>query len=159
MMDRMPNTRNASRRREFLGALPLGMLAMTRRLGAADDEEVIPFLDVPKFDPENPRLPWDKLTSWVTPGEQFFAVAHYGMAEVDPASWKLEISGLVDRPHPMTLETLRSRPKKEHTLTLECSGNGPAGGLIGNARFTGTPLAPLLKESGLRPEATQIVFF
>ena len=145
-------------RREFLGALPLGILAMTRT-GNAADEQVIPFLDSKPFNPDKPNLPWEQLTSWLTPEEQIFAVSHYGMADVEPASWKLDIAGLVNRPQSLSLDALRSRPKKEHTITLECSGNAPAGGLIGNARWGGTPLAPILQECGLKPEGTDVVFF
>ena len=54
---------------------------------------------------------------------------------------------------------MKARPKREHIVTLECSGNGPAGGLIGNTRWTGTPLAPILKEAGLHPEGIEVVFF
>jgi DMSO/TMAO reductase YedYZ molybdopterin-dependent catalytic subunit len=31
--------------------------------------------------------------------------------------------------------------------------------MVGNARWTGTPLAPILKECGLKPEAIEFVFF
>jgi DMSO/TMAO reductase YedYZ molybdopterin-dependent catalytic subunit len=65
----------------------------------------------------------------------------------------------VDKPRTLTLDTIKARPKKEYTLTLECSGNPAAGGLIGNGRFAGTPLAPILKECGLKPDALEVVFF
>jgi DMSO/TMAO reductase YedYZ molybdopterin-dependent catalytic subunit len=126
---------------------------------AGADEEVIPFADTQAFNPERPRLPWDKTTEWLTPKEHFFHVAHYGYPEVDAASWKLEITGAVDRPRSFTLDDLKKRPRKEHTITLECSGNPPAGGLVGNARWAGTPLAPILKECGMRAEAVDVVFF
>ncbi|MGH9659792.1 MAG: molybdopterin-dependent oxidoreductase, partial [Bryobacteraceae bacterium] len=54
---------------------------------------------------------------------------------------------------------LKRRPRREHIATLECSGNAPAGGLVANARWAGTPLAPLLKECGLKTEAIEAVFY
>jgi DMSO/TMAO reductase YedYZ molybdopterin-dependent catalytic subunit len=135
-------------------------LSPTQGLWAADDEQLIPFVDSPKFDPGKPRLPWDETTSWITPEEHFFWVGHYGTpAPIDPADWKLDISGLVEKPRSFTLAALKARPKKEYTITLECSGNPASGGLIGNARWAGTPLAPILKECGLKPEAVEVVFF
>ncbi|MEX0642905.1 MAG: molybdopterin-dependent oxidoreductase [Pirellulales bacterium] len=47
-------------------------------------------------------------------------------------------------------------------MTLECSGNGSSPGFMNavyNSRWTGTPLAPLLKECGIKPGALEVVFF
>jgi DMSO/TMAO reductase YedYZ molybdopterin-dependent catalytic subunit len=125
----------------------------------AAGEDVIHFEDFKPFNPERPLMIWDELTSWITPNDQIFYVAHYGYPEVDAAGWNLEIGGLVDKPRTITLDAIKSRPRREYTATLECSGNGPAGGLIGNAKWTGTPLAPILRECGIKPEAVEVVFF
>ena len=104
-------------RREFLG----GVAAMLGP-GAAlwgSDEQVIPFLDTKPFNPEKPNMPWDQLTSWISPGEHFFSVGHYGTPEVDLASWKLEVGGLVDKPRSLSLDEIKARPAKEHTATIE----------------------------------------
>ncbi|HTM50972.1 MAG TPA: sulfite oxidase [Bryobacteraceae bacterium] len=144
-------------RREFLGGVA-GALGASAPLWGSD-EQVIPFLDTKPFNPEKPNLPWDQLTSWITPDEHIFSVGHYGVPEFDLAGWKLELGGLIDKPRSFTLEELKARPAKEHTATLECSGNGPAGGLIANARWKGTPLAPILKEAGVKPGAIEAVFY
>src|SRR5262249_49803877 len=68
-------------------------------------------------------------------------------------------TGLVDHTRMFTLDELKKRKIREQTLTLECSGNGPMGGLIYNQRFKGTPLAPILKECGIKPEGIEVVFF
>jgi DMSO/TMAO reductase YedYZ molybdopterin-dependent catalytic subunit len=152
-------------RREILGGLAVGAAAWLqgeRLWGAGEDEKVVPFITAPaggRGGPAGPNLNWEKLTSWVTPEDQFFSVGHYTAPEVDPATWKLDIGGLVSKPRAFSLEELKGRPKKEHIVTLECSGNGPAGGLIGNAKWAGTPLAPILKEAGLHPEGIEVVFF
>jgi DMSO/TMAO reductase YedYZ molybdopterin-dependent catalytic subunit len=144
-------------RREFLSGVA-AMLGPGAALWSAD-EQVIPFLDSKPFNPEKPNMPWDQLTSWVSPDEHIFAVSHYGIPEVDIANWKLDVGGLVDKPRSLSLDEIKARPAKEYTATIECSGNGPAGGLIGNARWKGTPLKPLLKECGVKPEAIEVVFF
>jgi DMSO/TMAO reductase YedYZ molybdopterin-dependent catalytic subunit len=73
------------------------------------------------------------------------------------------IGGLVDHPMSLTLDDIKARPKHEVDFTIECSGNhgGPpfATGFLGNARWAGTPLAPLLKKAGLQKEAIEIVFY
>src|SRR5258705_3011161 len=107
-------------RRELLSGLA-AMLGPVALWGA--DEEVIPFLDSKPFNPEKPNMPWDQLTSWISPDEHFFSVGHYGTPEVDLANWKLEVGGLVDKPRSFSLEELKARPAKEHTATLQCSCN------------------------------------
>jgi DMSO/TMAO reductase YedYZ molybdopterin-dependent catalytic subunit len=126
---------------------------------AQSGEQVIPFLDSRPFNPEKPTLKWDELTSWMSPKDQLFRVGHYGFPDVDEKSWKLEIGGLVDRPRSFTLADLQKRKSREQINTIECSGNAPVGGLIYNARWTGTPLAPILKEAGIKPEGVEIVFY
>jgi DMSO/TMAO reductase YedYZ molybdopterin-dependent catalytic subunit len=152
-------------RREFLGAAALGTAALAQGglWAAVEGEKVIPFLVNPPANNNNnaPRavLNWDQLTSWTTPEDQYFAVQHYNVPEIDPSAWKLEIAGLVSKPRSFSLQDLKARPRKEHILTIECSGNGPAGGLVANEKWTGTPLAPILKEAGIQPAGIEVVFF
>ena len=128
-------------------------------------EEVLPWLDQP---PPNPvpdvvgkPLRWEALSSYVTPTDQHFSVAHYGQPAVDAQAWRLDVLGLVDRPLTLTLDDLRARPRQEVTFALECSGNHgvPLIGLIGNARWAGTPLAPLLQEAGVLARGREVVFW
>ncbi len=157
MIVSMKDLHGVTGRRDFLGALSLGFLAMAE-LGQAADDQVIPFTDGRPFNPQAPNLPWDRLET-MTPDDQFFFVKHYDYPDVDLPSWKLDIGGMVDRPQSLTLDAIRARAKKEYTVLLECSGNPAAGGLIGNTKWTGTPLGALLKDCGIRPEGTDIVFF
>jgi len=122
-------------------------------------EQVIPFADVRPPNPDRPTLQWGELTSWLTPKEQFFAVSHYGFPKELGSDWRLGVSGLVNRPLTLSLDQLKARPRREMAATIECSGNGPTGGLIANERWVGTPLAPILKEAGLKPGAIEAVFF
>jgi DMSO/TMAO reductase YedYZ molybdopterin-dependent catalytic subunit len=106
-------------------------------------------------------LRWEDLGSYLTPPGRHFTVVHYGQPEVDPQAWRLEVGGLVQRPLSLTLEELRARPRQEVLFTLECSGNHGfpwSGGLIGTARWAGTPLAPLLAEAGILATGREVVF-
>jgi len=126
----------------------------------AQGEEVIPFTDLPAPQP-GARVP-PSLTNFMTANDTFFAVQHYPVPpQIDPASYKLRITGLVEHPMELTLADLKKRPRVEHIVGFECSGNNnPRGNpLVGNATWTGTSVARLLKEAGPRPGAREVVFF
>jgi len=123
-------------------------------------EELVSFLDTPRTS-EN-RLDWETLTDWLTPQDQAFNVQHYGVPEFSELDFKLEITGLVARPRTLTMTDVKALPRKDQLMTLECSGNGSSKGFMDavyNGRWTGTPLAPLLKQCRLDPKAKEIVFF
>lgn len=128
--------------------------------------EVLPWLDQPGENPTGGRvtnlLDWEELDSWTTPPDQFFSVRHYNQPEIDAEEWQLEISGLVDNPMTLTMADLQSWPRLELDFTLECSGNHGFGwnwGMVANARWAGVPLAPLLREAGLKDDAIEIAFY
>ncbi|HKW98992.1 MAG TPA: sulfite oxidase [Bryobacteraceae bacterium] len=155
--------RSVLNRRTFLTSAA-AMAAPRFLWGFAGDEDgtPIPFLDTPPPNPERTLLQWDQLRSWITPTADFFSVAHYDKPEPAGENWRLDIAGLVQNAKSLALEDLKARPRREYTATLECSGNGASPtfvGGIGNARWAGTPLAPVLTECGLRSEAIEVVFF
>ena len=126
-----------------------------------EGEVLIPFADQPPPS-ERVLLDWNKFDTFITPNNEFFNVSHYGKPEVDLAAWKLEVSGLVDNPLMLTIEDIKARPRQEVTFTLECSGNHGSPrftGAIGNAKWTGTPLAPILKEAGIQENGIEVIFF
>src|SRR6266498_939875 len=123
------------------------------------DETVVPFLDA---QPKGKMLYWQDLTSWITSNDQLYSVSHYGTPEVDLRKWRLEVSGLVKRPRSLSLAEVKARKRRTVTATLECSGNSSNPGFmgaIGNIRWTGTPLAPLLAQSHPLDRAFEVVFF
>ena len=133
--------------------------AFPRREG----EQVLPFIDQPSAPPREGfnLLKWEELDSWITPNPKFFRVSHYNEPQVAEAGWQVEIEGLVERPARYTLADLKARPRAEVTFTVECGGNHGLPwlvGAIGNARWAGTPLAPVLQAAGIRKDATEIVF-
>jgi DMSO/TMAO reductase YedYZ molybdopterin-dependent catalytic subunit len=131
--------------------------------------DVIPWLDQP---PANPvpqitgnLLQWEALDSFLIPPEDFFYVQHYGQPDgLDDPDWRVRIGGLVARPQSLELADLKARPFHEVDFTLECSGNAHTSsefffGGIGNARWGGARLAPLLEEARIRDEATEVIFY
>lgn len=138
--------------------LPVGVFDI------ANDEKVIPWEDQPPEAqmPDMNLFNWEELDSWITPTEKFFRAVHYGIPNIDPDSFKLEINGLVKTPRSFTLEEIKSLPSHDVEFTLECSGNRGFPWFIGgvyNARWTGTPLAPILKEAGLVESGVEVVFY
>ena len=129
-------------------------------------EVVLSWLDQPADNPVpdilGSQLKWEELNSWITADDNFFTVKHYNLPVIDQTTWRLEISGLVNRSLTLTLDDLKARQTVDVPFTLECSGNSGLPfltGAIGNAVWTGTPLAPLLQEAGALPEGTEVVFW
>jgi len=131
----------------------------------AQGEAVVPFLDWPERVITNPApdrriIDIRTISGPITPNDQFFTTQHYGHPVVDPATFKLKVSGLVDRPIALSLDDLRRMGSKELVAGFECSGNrGPLQGLSGNGRWTGLPLKDVLDKAGVKPEAREFVFF
>jgi DMSO/TMAO reductase YedYZ molybdopterin-dependent catalytic subunit len=161
-------TRTFTRREMLKGSMATAALAfsgipLSAFSGEAENgEALIPFLDRLPATPNRPMVRWEELTDWITPPETFFAVSHYGAAKVDVSKWSLEICGLVKKPRVLSLDEIRSRPRKEILATLECSGNGSSPtfmGAVGNARWAGAALGPLLRDCGIEPDGLEVVFF
>jgi DMSO/TMAO reductase YedYZ molybdopterin-dependent catalytic subunit len=129
-------------------------------------DEVIPWLDQPAPNPvpqiAQRQLIWEELDSWLTPADEFFIISHYNTPTLDQATHRLDIGGLVARTQSLTMADLRARPRREVTFTMECSGNTGLPfliGAVGNARWTGTPLAPLLERAGILEAGIEVIFW
>jgi DMSO/TMAO reductase YedYZ molybdopterin-dependent catalytic subunit len=148
-------------RREMLqGLAAAGVVLGVDWPALAQGEEVIPFTDVSPPAPGG-RVP-PSLTQFYTANEIFFAVQHYGVPPViDPAAYKLRVTGLVERPRELSLADLRKRARLEQVVGFECSGNNAGRGnpLVGNARWAGVSLAALLKECRPKATAREVVFW
>ena len=118
----------------------------------------------------NHALPLEALRHDVTPVGLHYLLTHFDIPHVDPAAWRLEVGGLVERPLSLSLDDVRARPARTLAVTMECAGNGRALAeprslsqpwlleAVGTAEWTGTPLAPLLDEAMIGPEAVELVF-
>ena len=152
---------NQTTRREVLKtgltAAGLGMLGVPEWAlpALAQGETLVPFSDWPDTftavpGPDRRLLDSRKIDGAFTPKDQFFTTQHYGHPEVDAASYKVKVSGLVDKPMALTIDELRKMGSTELIAGFECSGNRrPVQGLIGNGKWTGVPLKTVLEKATL----------
>jgi DMSO/TMAO reductase YedYZ molybdopterin-dependent catalytic subunit len=167
----MPNMIQKPTRREILrGSLALaGLSALGIPEWAlpslAQGETVVPFTDIPansNFTPAPDRRTFDirKIEGAFTPKDEFFTTQHYGHPDVDLATYRLKVSGLVERPKSLSLDELKKMGSTELIAGFECSGNRrPLQGLSGNGRWTGIPLKTILDSAGVKAAAREFVFF
>ncbi len=139
------------------------------RWGKRDD------MIVHEEDPYNAEPPRDALADRVlTATDTFYSRNHGPIPQLDPASWRLRVDGLVDRELVLTLADLQDRfEQRTLVATLQCAGNRRAGlievrdipgdepwgpGATSTAEWTGVALADLLTAAGVRPEAQHVAF-
>lgn len=133
----------------------------------AQGEADVPFTDIPAtFNPapaDGARRMLDirKIDGLITPSDQFFFIQHYNKPEIDPAAFKLKLTGLVSKPAELSLADLRAMRSVEIVNGYECSGNSPRAmqGLSSNGRFTGVRLRDVLNRVGVGDKAREVVFF
>jgi DMSO/TMAO reductase YedYZ molybdopterin-dependent catalytic subunit len=154
-------------RRGFLGTAVLvgagaglaggGALAVRRARGGA---AVRARADVRLPAPASPArpLPPGQAPGFVTPTGDFYRVdTALTVPRIDPDGWRLRVHGMVDRPVELSFADLLRRPLVERYVTLNCVSNEVGGPYVGTARWLGVPLAPLLRQVGVHPDADQLV--
>jgi sulfite oxidase len=110
----------------------------------------------------------------ITPLDTFYSRNHGPIPDVSPATWRLTVDGLVERPMELSLDILQERFEEvEATVTLQCAGNRRAGlievrdipgedpwgsGATSTARWSGVRLADVLAEARLKNNASNIAF-
>lgn len=110
--------------------------------------------------------PLHDLDGIITPSGLCFERHHAGIADIDPASHRLMIHGLVDKPLVFTMEDIRRMPRENRVYFLECAANSGmewrgaqlngcqfTHGMVHNVMYTGVPLKAILAEAGLKPRA------
>ena len=160
-----------STRREILmgglAAAGLGVLGIPEWAlpALAQSETLVPFTDIPdnvrwETPPDRRLLDVRTIDGPFTPKDKFATTQHYGHPDVDPATFKLKVSGLVDRPKALSLDDLKKMGATELVAGFECSGNrGPVQGLCGNGKWSGVPLKTVLDSAGVKASAREFVFF
>jgi DMSO/TMAO reductase YedYZ molybdopterin-dependent catalytic subunit len=120
--------------------------------------------------PEDLEMPLDGFTDWITPIDRFFVRCHTYTPTVNLSGWSLKVDGVVEHPITLTMDDLKKLPRVELVGVLECAGNGRsfyqprvpgtqwAFGSVGNARWAGVRLRDVLKKTGLKSSAQQILF-
>lgn len=98
------------------------------------------------------------MAGYSTPNADFYRVdTALTIPRIDVDTWSLRIHGMVGEEASFSFADLLERPLIERDITLNCVSNEVGGPYIGTARWLGVPLAPLLKELGIKPGADQVV--
>ena len=162
---------------ETLPAVPDSMRAQGREVGSATygqpsqhESGVIRRL---RERPPTPTAasagaPLQDLHGIITPSGLHYIRDHAGTPDIDPASHRLLLHGLVDRPLEFSMDDLVRFPSVSAIHFLECSGNTAfwkasridknwtaqnTHGLLSCSEWTGVRLSDLLAEAGIRPDA------
>ena len=157
------------------GAAGAGALARTRAQpqpppGATDSPPTQALQRrVLSTDPLIAEAPVEDLTGLLVPNRVHFIRTHYGVPEVDAATWTLSVEGAVRQPLQLTLAELQALPSRTLTCFIECSGNSrgqfqpPASGSrwgnggVSVAEWTGVPLSTVLEAAGASDRAVDVL--
>ena len=103
--------------------------------------------------------PLHALDGIITPNGLCFERHHSGIAEIDPADYRLMLHGLVDKPLIFTLDDLKRFPRVNRIHFLECAANAGmewrgaqlngcqyTHGMVHCVEYTGVPLKFLLEK-------------
>jgi sulfite oxidase len=166
-------------RRNFLVGAPSVILAATSVHPLLARAGIEPSVDIPGEDHMIVRsarfldleTPPEFFRTWITPVPHFFVRNHMSEpSSLDAESWRLSISGEVERPLTLTLSDLRTMSANSVTNTLECAGNGRAfqqphvpgiqwaKGAVGNATFSGPRLRDILQHAGVKATGKHVMF-
>lgn len=97
------------------------------------------------------------ITPYIVPVEDFYRIdTALLVPQVNVATWKLRIKGLVDREIDLTFEDLTAMNVVEVPVTLSCVSNEVGGDLVGNAIWRGVALRDVLELAGVKSSATQL---
>ncbi len=178
-------------RRHFVRAA--GALALTAAvptaLAADDTSEGVTFADGPRSlvrypgkrplirvstRPPHLETPFSVFNEGpITPNDAFFVRYHLANIprSVDPATYRLSVTGVVQTPLSLSLTELRALGDAVEVIAVnQCSGNSRgfssprvfgaqlANGAMGNARWRGMPLRAVLEKAGVLPSAKQVTF-
>lgn len=91
---------------------------------------------------------WGEAIPPVTPNEEFYTVG-FGVADVDPCTWRCELKVLGESVGWIDADKLSSWEARDREHTLQCIGSTPHNPAMSNAVWTGLPLAEILALEGL----------
>src|SRR2546421_8678019 len=126
-------------------------------------------LIVREQDPLNLEMPFSGLDGYLTPNESFYVRCHFPIPEISANDWRLRVEGEVEAGFELPYDELRAMESRTITATLECAGNnriflepkakGVQWGLgaVGNAKWTGVPLAAVLDRAKAKSGAIEVI--
>src|SRR5258708_29967182 len=111
----------------------------------------------PVAEAQNLSFPLRSIEGAVTPPDLFFVRDHFHEPELSLSSWKLKIEGRVANPLELSLADILESPTKKLEALLECAGNAAGGPAASNGQWEGVPLAHLLRQAGVQPNASMVM--
>lgn len=96
----------------------------------------------------------DKLPPGQVWAKQWVIYAALGIPDVDPSSWRLRVSGHVEREAEYTLEELEKMATMKYVRSFHCVTKWS----IKDVEWTGVSLPDLLSRSAVKPEARWVMF-
>jgi len=127
-------------------------------------------LDELQLAARNHGMPLEMLREPVTPVGLHYLLIHYDVPQVDAASWRLTVDGLVTHELALGLDDLRAFAPHEVVATMECAGNGRARldprpvsqpwllEAVGTGRWRGARLRDVLEQAGVASGTVELVF-
>src|SRR5918995_3644895 len=151
-------------------------LPVSDSVPALDPEEVCQDaidagLLVHRAHPLNCETPLPELVGGVVmPTARFYVRNNFPIPNLDASSFRLSVTGQVERPLTLSLRELHNMRSQAEVVTLECAGNGRTlfdppvpgerwqYGAVSTAEWSGVPLADILDRAGVRSSAREIRF-
>jgi len=103
----------------------------------------------------------DLHTNYITPVADVFQVNHFDVPRTRPEGWSIKIGGLAKWQLDLTMADLEDMPHSEVTAFHECAGSPIYPDIpqrrIANIKWTGVPLAPILREIGIDERARYVL--
>ena len=105
----------------------------------------------------------------VTPADSFFVRNHFSPPQLQSSGWSLSVSGEVERPCSLGMDSLKQLPCKELLVLMECAGNSRSSvqppiqgllwdnGAVSTARWSGVTLGSVLALAGLLDGAVELL--
>ncbi|MEJ1155760.1 molybdopterin-dependent oxidoreductase [Microbacterium marmarense] len=108
--------------------------------------------------PAGAELDIEGVSSLVTSNEDFYRVdTALTVPSIDPASWRLKITGMVDEDVELSFDDLTAMGLDEFAITLTCVSNEVGGDLLGNAIWLGVPVRDVLRKAGVKSGADMVL--
>ncbi|PZU33332.1 MAG: oxidoreductase [Microbacterium sp.] len=108
--------------------------------------------------PDGAQLDIPGISPLITPNADFYRVdTALTVPEVDPATWRLVIDGMVDKRVELGFDDLLAMGLDEYAVTMTCVSNEVGGNLLGNAIWLGVPVRDVLALAGPQAGADMVL--
>jgi DMSO/TMAO reductase YedYZ molybdopterin-dependent catalytic subunit len=99
------------------------------------------------FDSSDPEGP--EFLEPITPISEFYVVSHFGMADLDSETWRLEVFYAGQSLGQVAYSLLETLVAREREQTLQCIESRPGWVRMSNGLFEGLPLPEVLDAAGI----------